>query len=174
MARVQLQAMESNAQSTRSQYEAFVQRLRSAQNMDEVQVPDARVISSAAVPLYPSGPKRTLIVGASIPLGILLGLLAALIAEKIGPMLPVRVNGAPRAALVPAMKPRARPLRPAAPVSGPVAVWNGPPILSEVNDPASCAPPISCWTIPPANMPMPWPGWCASLRRVKAAAPSSP
>ena len=134
MARVQLQAMESNAQSTRSQYEAFVQRLRSSQNMDEVQTPDARVISSAAVPLYPSGPKRTLIVGASLPLGLLLGLLAALVAEKIGPMLPVRVNGAPRGALVPVTKPRMR-ARPMS-AAGPVAVWNGPHILSEINDTA--------------------------------------
>jgi Mrp family chromosome partitioning ATPase len=131
---VQLQAMESNAQSTRSQYEAFVQRLRSSQNMDEVQTPDARVISSAAVPLYPSGPKRTLIVGASLPLGLLLGLLAALVAEKIGPMLPVRVNGAPRGALVPVTKPRMR-ARPMS-AAGPVAVWNGPHILSEINDTA--------------------------------------
>ena len=73
MARVQLQALESNATSTRTMYEAFVQRLRQSQNLDEVQTPESRVISSAPVPLYPSGPKRTLIVAASIPLGLLLG-----------------------------------------------------------------------------------------------------
>jgi succinoglycan biosynthesis transport protein ExoP len=141
MARVQLQALESNAASTRLQYEAFVQRLRSSQNLDDVQTPDSRIISPAPVPLNPSGPKRVLIVGASIPLGLLLGLLAALIAEKVGPLMPVRVNGAPRAALVPmaapVMKPprRARP-RPAPQAQHPVAVWSGPPILAEINDPA--------------------------------------
>jgi succinoglycan biosynthesis transport protein ExoP len=76
-------------------------------------------------------------VGASIPLGLLLGLLAALIAEKLGPLMPVRVNGAPRASLVPVAAPvmkaphRARPR-----AAAPVAVWSGPPILSEINDPA--------------------------------------
>ncbi|MDB5735128.1 MAG: lipopolysaccharide biosynthesis protein [Alphaproteobacteria bacterium] len=142
MARVQLQALESNAASTRLQYEAFVQRLRSSQNLDDVQTPDSRIISPAPVPLNPSGPKRALIVGASIPLGLLLGLLAALVAEKIGPLMPVRVNGAPLAALVPVAAPvikpprRARP-RPAQPqAQHPVAVWSGPPILSEINDPA--------------------------------------
>ena len=149
MARVQLQALESNAASTRTQYEAFVQRLRSTQNMDEVQTPEARVISSAPVPLHPSGPKRALIVGASIPLGMLLGLIAALLAEKLGPLLPLRVNGAATGAFVAApapiispMKPRPRPRpapRPAPnpqPAPRPVAVWNGPPILAEINDPA--------------------------------------
>lgn len=139
MARVQLQALESNAASTRLQYEAFVQRLRSSQNLDDVQTPDSRIISPAPVPLNPSGPKRTLIVGASIPLGLLLGLLAALIAEKLGPLMPVRVNGAPRAALVPAAAPVMKPprrARPRATAPQPVAVWSGPPILSEINDPA--------------------------------------
>jgi succinoglycan biosynthesis transport protein ExoP len=133
MARVQLQALESNASSTRTMYEAFVQRLRQSQNLDDVQTPESRVISSAAVPLHPAGPKRLAIVGASIPLGVLLGVLAALLAEKIGPMLPVRVNGAPRAAIVP---PIPRPQPRAAKPKAPVAVWSGPPILGEVDDPA--------------------------------------
>lgn len=134
VARIQLQALESNANSTRLQYEAFVQKLRQTQNMDEAQTPESRVISQAPVPLYPSGPKRSMIVAASIPLGVLLGILTALIVEKLGPLLPVRVNGSPRASLVPPMmrtRPRRRPAS-----TAPVAVWNGPPILSEINDPA--------------------------------------
>jgi uncharacterized protein involved in exopolysaccharide biosynthesis len=50
MARAQLQALESNAAATRTQYEAFVQRLRQSQNMDEVQMPESRIISNAPVP----------------------------------------------------------------------------------------------------------------------------
>jgi len=127
MARVQLQAMESNATSTKTMYEAFVQRLRQSQNLDDVQTPESRIISSAAVPLYPTGPSRMLIVGASLPLGLLLGILAALLVEKLGPLMPVRVNGAPRAALVP-------PAKNSTPQA--MTVWNGPPILGEINDPA--------------------------------------
>jgi len=127
LARVQLQAMESNATSTKTMYEAFVQRLRQSQNLDDVQTPESRIISSAAVPLYPSGPSRLLIVGAALPLGLLLGILAALLVEKLGPLMPVRVNGAPRAALVP-------PAAGSAPRA--MTVWNGPPILGEINDPA--------------------------------------
>jgi Mrp family chromosome partitioning ATPase len=144
MARIQLQAMESNAASTRAQYEAFVQRLRSSQNLDDVQAPDSRIISAAPVPRIPAGPKRAMIVGGSIPLGMLLGILAALLVEKLGPMLPVRVNGSPRATLVPAVyTPAPKPVRRARPQAAPkapprpVAVWNGPPILTEINDAAA-------------------------------------
>lgn len=135
MARVQLQALESNANSTRLQYEDFVKRLRQTQNMDEVQTPESRIISRAPVPTGPSGPRRGLIVGASIPVGLLLGLLAALAAEKLGPMMPVRVqgrvNGAPRGAIRTPPR-RKTPSRPA-----PVAVWSGPPILADIQDSAA-------------------------------------
>jgi succinoglycan biosynthesis transport protein ExoP len=136
MARVQLQALESNAASTRTMYEAFVQRLRGAQNLDEVQTPESHVISAAAVPLHSSAPKRMLIMIASLPLGLLLGVLAALLMEKLGPLMPVRVNGSPRAMFVPAPKTR-RPKRSPTMMAAPVAVWNGPPILSELSDTAS-------------------------------------
>ena len=135
MARVQLQAMESNAASTRTMYEAFVQRLRQSQGQDDVQTPESRIISGAAIPLHPAAPKRGLIIAASIPLGMLLGVLAALLVEKLGPMMPVRVNGSPRAAIVPPIARRRSAPKPQ-PAPAPVAVWNGPPILGELNDPA--------------------------------------
>lgn len=130
MARVQLQAMESNAASTRTMYEAFVQRLREAQGQEDVQTPESRIISAASTPLHPAAPRRALIVAASVPLGILLGVLAALLVEKLAPMMPLRVNGAPRATLVP---PAARTPRPAQ-RSAVAAMWDGPPILGEIND----------------------------------------
>ena len=131
MARVQLQALESNASSTRTMYEAFVQRLRQSQNLDEAQTPESRIISSAPIPLRPAGPKRMLIVGASIPLGLMLGIFTALLLEKLASLMPVRIGGAP--ALI----------SPGGPGKGwtaetrhPVTLWSGPPILGEVNNTA--------------------------------------
>jgi succinoglycan biosynthesis transport protein ExoP len=129
MARVELQAMESNAQSTRSMYEAFVQRLRQAQGQDDVQIPESRIISSAAVPLNPAAPRRGLIVAASIPLGLLLGVLAALLAEKFAPMMPAGVNDAARGAFVPPMTRTGH-------AQGFAAARDEPPILGEIDDPA--------------------------------------
>ncbi|HEY8950173.1 MAG TPA: exopolysaccharide transport family protein [Rhizomicrobium sp.] len=81
--RVKLKALEANAASTRTMYEAFVTRLRETQG--SIGLPNARVISTAAVPEHPSSPKRTLIAAASIPVGLLIGLLLALLAERASP-----------------------------------------------------------------------------------------
>jgi uncharacterized protein involved in exopolysaccharide biosynthesis/Mrp family chromosome partitioning ATPase len=131
MARVQLQALESNANSTRLMYEAFVQRLRQSQNLDEAQTPESRIISSAPIPLRAAGPKRMLIVGASIPLGLLLGIFAALLLEKFSPSTPV--YGVPKPSLT---SPTWRTTGWSSEPSHPVARWNGPPILGEINNSA--------------------------------------
>jgi polysaccharide biosynthesis transport protein len=94
LVRVKLRALQSNAQSTRTMYEAFVTRLRETQDQDAIQNPDARVLSRAPVPGAPSSPKRALILGASIPAGLMLGLLAALLAERFSGPVPVRINPA--------------------------------------------------------------------------------
>jgi Mrp family chromosome partitioning ATPase len=133
MARVQLQALESNANSTRTMYEAFVQRLRQSQNLDEAQTPESRIISSAPIPLRPAGPKRMLIVGASLPLGLLLGIFTALLLEKLSPLMPARLGGA--AALIsPGLSAAARDW--SGETQHPVTLWSGPPILVEVNNTA--------------------------------------
>jgi len=88
--RVKLKALEANAASTRTMYEAFVTKLRETQGA--IGVPPARIISNAAVPQHASSPKRTLIAAASIPLGLLVGLLVALIAERGAPAIRYRLQ----------------------------------------------------------------------------------
>jgi Mrp family chromosome partitioning ATPase len=131
---VELEALQSNADSTKAQYEAFVGRLRATEDQDTVTMPESRIISSATFPLSPSAPRRWLIVGASIPLGVLLGVLAALLVEYAGYAMPVRVKKPPRPATV-NVKP-ARAPRPAAAAPAEVGalppVWSGPPILAEL------------------------------------------
>jgi uncharacterized protein involved in exopolysaccharide biosynthesis len=83
-ARVKLKALEAGAASTRSMYESFVTRLREAQDQDAVDTPDARIISHATVPARSSSPPRLIIFCASIPAGLLLGLLCALAMERMG------------------------------------------------------------------------------------------
>lgn len=82
--KVELKALQANAASTRDMYESFVTRLRETQDQEAIQLPDARVLSPAPVPLYPSSPKRLLIFAASIPAGLLAGILLALLAERAG------------------------------------------------------------------------------------------
>lgn len=82
MSRVKLNELQANLVSTRTAYESFVQRLRAVQDQDAIQIPEARVISTAPVPVAPSSPHRSLFIGASIPAGLLIGILFALLLER--------------------------------------------------------------------------------------------
>lgn len=110
MARVRLKALEANLASTRTMYESFVTRLRAVQDQDDIQIPEARVISTAPIPAAPSSPHRTLFIGASIPAGLLLGILFALLFERFGAPIP---QTAP--VVAPLGRPARNPQRPAAP-----------------------------------------------------------
>jgi uncharacterized protein involved in exopolysaccharide biosynthesis/Mrp family chromosome partitioning ATPase len=125
VARTQLTALESNASSTRTAYEAFVNRLRQAQDQDATLTPESRILSNAAVPSSPTAPKRSLIVGASLPLGLMLGVLAALLAEKFGYLL--RPKARRRTGT-----PRGRTSRKLTPIEDWATDWEGPPILGEL------------------------------------------
>ncbi|MEI9886224.1 MAG: hypothetical protein WDN08_06920 [Rhizomicrobium sp.] len=122
MTAVKLKALEAEAASSRKLYESFLGRLRSIQDQDGLLVPDAHLISHAAV--GPSWPPRLLIVLASIPAGLLLGCLAALLSLR----LPMARRAAPRA--------RPRPLPSPVPVPVPVPVPQpvlaAPPLLAEI------------------------------------------
>jgi len=83
LARVKLNALAANVASTRTMYESFVSRLRATQDQDSIQNPESRVISRAPIPTAPSSPHRLLFFLASIPAGLMLGILAALLAERI-------------------------------------------------------------------------------------------
>jgi uncharacterized protein involved in exopolysaccharide biosynthesis/Mrp family chromosome partitioning ATPase len=139
MSRVQLDALQANAASTRTQYEAFVGRLRQTQDQDSAFAADSRVISAASPATAPSSPRRSLIVLASVPLGLLLGVMLALLSERFGffppaPSLPV--PSGPRNPPRPqAMKPNS--FSPPARLAPSPPVWNGPPVVADIPNPVS-------------------------------------
>ena len=125
MARTQLASLEANAASTRTAYETFITRLRGAQDQDATLTSESRVLSNAPVPQAPSAPKRSLIVGASLPLGLMLGALTALLLEKFGYLLRPKARRRTGAA-------KGRPARQAVPAREWAKDWDGPPILGEL------------------------------------------
>jgi Mrp family chromosome partitioning ATPase len=132
MSRVQLDALQANAASTRTQYESFVGRLRQTQDQDAAVMADSRLISTASAPSAPTSPKRKLIVLASIPLGLLLGAMAALLNEKFNllvpaPALPAPARSAPR-------RRRADPVFPAAQIVPVSPAWTPPPVIADFPD----------------------------------------
>jgi capsular exopolysaccharide synthesis family protein len=82
-AEVKLKQLESTATSTRSLYEAFLSRFKEAQGQEGITTPDARVISRAVVPTSPSYPNKQYTLGIAIPAGIFLGILLAMVAERL-------------------------------------------------------------------------------------------
>ena len=88
ISRVKLNALVANLASTRTMYESFVTRLRATQDQDDIQNPESRVISRAPIPTAPSSPHRVLFFLASLPAGLLLGVLVALLAERVQAPLP--------------------------------------------------------------------------------------
>jgi capsular exopolysaccharide synthesis family protein len=85
VARIQLRELESAAASSRSMYDTFLARYRETQQQQDIQTPDARIISSAQVPSSPSSPNKTLALGMALPGGLFLGFLLAIMAEKMDP-----------------------------------------------------------------------------------------
>jgi len=81
--KVKLAALESNAASAKSMYEAFLARLNQTQDQQGIQTPDARIISRAEIPNKPSYPNKLLVLGVAIPVGLLMGLMFAAILERL-------------------------------------------------------------------------------------------
>src|SRR3569832_935348 len=131
MVAVRLSALEAEAASTRKLYEAFLARLNTIQDQEGLQYPDSRVISRAPVPNAPSSPPRMLIVLASIPVGLLLGCLIALLAVRFaGAPRPVRARAVAPPRPVPAPQPR--PVPQPRPAPAPAPAFRAPPILADV------------------------------------------
>jgi len=120
MIAVKLRALEAEADSSRKLYESFLARLTAIQDQEGLQLPDAHVISRAPVPNAPSAPPRLLIVLASIPGGLLLGCLLALLSARFA--------GRRSAAAVARPSPKPRPV----PAPRPAPAFRDPPILTDM------------------------------------------
>ncbi len=81
--RVELNSLQSSADTYRSVYENFLTRYTQAVQDESFPVSEARVITSAKPPLRKSAPKTTILVALSATLGLGLGFLLSFIAETM-------------------------------------------------------------------------------------------
>ena len=91
--RVELRALQSEADTYRTLYASFLQRFTQAAQDQSFPVADVQVVSPATPPLHKSGPRRGLIVGGSAVLGLGLGLLAGLVGEIASGRAPAKGPG---------------------------------------------------------------------------------
>ena len=80
---VRLHELEREAQANRELFQAFLSRAKEATAQIDMQLPDARVVSAASMPIAPSYPRRTLIValGAFVAFGF--GVVLALVRDTL-------------------------------------------------------------------------------------------
>lgn len=82
-ARVRLGELEAQAATKRVLYETFLIRFNETEGQDEIEVPDARIVSAATTPGAPSHPNKRLALGIAVPGGLVLGFLIAFFVERL-------------------------------------------------------------------------------------------
>jgi succinoglycan biosynthesis transport protein ExoP len=70
---VQLRELDREAESYRTLYQSFLQRYQEAIQQQSFPITEARVITAASPPTFPSYPKRSLILALSLVLGLMAG-----------------------------------------------------------------------------------------------------
>lgn len=80
---VELRALEREAEANRVLLENMLTRFKEITTQQELQRPDARIISAATVPVDPAFPKPGLIVGLTLVASLFLGVLLAVAAEQL-------------------------------------------------------------------------------------------
>lgn len=80
---LQLRELERQAESSRTLYQTFLSRFQETKDQEDLQRPDARIISAAEVPRGPSSPqtRRTLTLG--VFAGLMLGVMGAFLLEAL-------------------------------------------------------------------------------------------
>lgn len=82
-AEVKLRELQRLADASRVLYETFLSRFKETSQQEKLQEPDARVISTASVPIRPSFPRKTHLVILVAGVSIFLGILIILVLEKL-------------------------------------------------------------------------------------------
>jgi len=82
-ASVKLRELERESEATRQLYDTMLARFKEVSEQEEIQQPDARVISMADLPRSPSHPKKTLIIIAATFGFVVLGTLVAILLESL-------------------------------------------------------------------------------------------
>ncbi len=82
-ASVQLRQLEREADANRTLYETFLNRFKETSEQQQIQQPDARVISKAQIPTSPSFPRPTLFLGGAFVISIVLGIALVFLLERL-------------------------------------------------------------------------------------------
>jgi capsular exopolysaccharide synthesis family protein len=80
---VQLRELQREADANKLLYENFLTKFKQTSTEEDIQQADARLVSSALPPRIPSFPKKTVLIGFSFLVSLLIGAAAAFILERL-------------------------------------------------------------------------------------------
>jgi succinoglycan biosynthesis transport protein ExoP len=80
---IQLHELRREAEANRTLYESYLARYKEASAQESLEMPDSRVVTRAGIPISPSFPKTTLILGLALALGAGLGCAFAFVADYL-------------------------------------------------------------------------------------------
>jgi exopolysaccharide transport family protein len=81
-AEVRLRELQREADANRTLYESFLSRYKEATARESFELPEARIVTSASVPIQPSFPRALLFIGLAFPLGAAFGSLLAVAIDR--------------------------------------------------------------------------------------------
>lgn len=84
-ASVQLRALEREAEANKALFKTFLERMKETGEQDEIQQPDARIISKAVIPGGPSFPNKNRFIGMGMALSVFVGILLVFLIERLDP-----------------------------------------------------------------------------------------
>ena len=84
---IRLRELERDSSSVRQLYETFLTRLKEIHQQETLAMQDARVIASATPATNPSNISGTLVLAGAIGIGLLLGMVAAMLKDRFDPLI---------------------------------------------------------------------------------------
>lgn len=105
-AQVRLRELQREAEANRTLYESYLARFKESTAQQSLQLPDSHVVTKASIPISPSWPKKLLILGLALTLGVGIGCVLAFLADYLDRRVKTleqaeEISGVPALAAVP-------------------------------------------------------------------------
>ncbi|WP_024514454.1 Wzz/FepE/Etk N-terminal domain-containing protein [Bradyrhizobium sp. Tv2a-2] len=105
-AQVRLRELQREAEANRTLYESYLARFKESTAQQSLQLPDSRIVTKASIPIAPSWPKSTPVLGLATILGFGIGCVLAFLADYVDARVKTleqaeEISGVPALAAVP-------------------------------------------------------------------------
>ncbi|MBR0750706.1 polysaccharide biosynthesis tyrosine autokinase [Bradyrhizobium jicamae] len=105
-AQVRLHELQREAEANRTLYESYLARSKETTAQESLEMPDSRVVTKAGIPISPSWPKKPLILGLAVMLGLGMGSVLAFLVDYLDGRIKTleqaeAISGVPSLAAVP-------------------------------------------------------------------------